>query len=183
MVLRKVRPRFRLAVPREPAEVIDRIVARVRQQDRPCRAMVSGEHRLIELRVNESESHFWSPALSVSVNKNEDGGRSIVNGLVGPNPNLWTLFAMLYMGLWTGVMFSGVFGLVQWSLSNRPWGLWILAALAVALLLLYAASQIGQRFAAPQTAMLRRVLEEALEIPAAERARTEQDPYRKMGPP
>ena len=46
-----------------------------------------------------------------------------------------------------------------------------------ALLALYGVSRAGQRLAAPQTAMLRRVLEEALDIPEGERALTDRDPY------
>lgn len=177
MFVRRVRPRFRSNVPFTADEAVSRVVARVERPGQSCCAMVSGKHGVVELRVNDEEQRFWSPVLNVTVSRAENGPGSVVNGLVGPNPNLWTLFAMLYMGLWTMIMFAGVFGLVQWSLGERPWGLWVTAVLFVALLTLYGMSQVGQRLGAPQTAMLRRVLEEALDLPAAERELTKRDPY------
>jgi hypothetical protein len=152
-------------------------VTRVERPDRPCRVLVSGTHGVVELCVNDDERRAWSPVLAVTVSQPEAGQGSEVHGLVGPNPNLWTLFAMLYMGLWTGVMFAGVFGLVQWSLDQSPWGLWVTAGLVAALAALYAASRAGQHLGAGQTAALRRVLEDALELPVAERALTRRDPY------
>jgi hypothetical protein len=177
MLFRRVRPRFRARVPFSMDETVARVVARVERPDRPCQVMVSGRHGVVELRVNDDEQRSWSPVLAVTVTEAEDGSGSDVHGLVGPNPNLWTLFAMLYMGLWTGIMFAGVFGLVQWSLGESPWGLWVTAGLVTALVTLYAASRFGQHLGAGQTAALRRVLEDALELPVAERALTRRDPY------
>jgi len=177
MLFRRVRPRFRVRVPFRGDEAVACIVARVERPDRPCRVMVSGRHGVVELRVNDGEQRSWSPVLAVTVSDADDGQGSVVHGLVGPNPNLWTLFAMLYMGLWTGIMFAGVFGLVQWSLGESPWGLWVTGGLVAALAALYAASRFGQHLGAGQTAALRRVLEEALDLPVAERALTRRDPY------
>ncbi len=177
MIVRKVRPRFHVPVPFSPGVALERILGRLERPDCPCRVMKSEAHRMIELRVLKHERHFWSPALNVTVQKDDAGDGSVVEGLVGPNPNVWTLFAMLYMGLVTFTMFAAIFGMVQWSLDEWPWGLWVTAGLVLALALLYGLSQVGQRLAAPQTAMLRHVLEDALELPEAERAITDYDPY------
>jgi hypothetical protein len=177
MIVRKVRPRFRLRLQLAADEILARITERLARPDCPCEAMISDAHRLVELRVRKQDRHFWSPALSVTVSEGDRGAGSVVDGLIGPNPNVWTLFAMLYMGLWTMLMFAGIFGLVQWTLDRWPWGLWVTGALAVALALLYLVSRVGQHLAAPQTAMLRHVLEEALDLPQAERSLTDDDPY------
>ncbi len=164
MVVNRIRPRFRLELPLPPAAVIERIRGRLAEPDCPCRSIGSEAHRLVELRVHEHERHFWSPMLSVKVSDDEAGEGSVIDGLVGPNPSVWTLFAMVYMGLWTMVMFAGILGVVQWMLGESVWGLWVTVGLLGALGCAYAMSQVGQRLAAPQTAMLRGVLTEALEL-------------------
>ncbi len=162
MITHRLRPRFQVSLPLAPAAVLDRLASRFGEPDCPCSVMASEAHQLVELRVNEEERHLWSPTLSVTVIADESGSGCVVHGLVGPNPNVWTLFAMLYMGLLTMTLFAGILGLVQWTLGLPVWGLGVTAGLVVALGVSYGLSQAGQRLAAPQTAMLRQVLEDAL---------------------
>ena len=143
----------------------------------PCRGEIADRHGVVELRVLERDRHFWSPALSLTVADAADGQGSVVHGVVGPNPEVWTMFALSYIAMFTLSSFAGTFGLVQWWLGERPWGLWAFAAVAVIVVLMVATSRVGQRLAAPQTAMLRHFVEEVLDAPEAERAVTELDPY------
>ena len=178
MLVRSVRPRFRVRVPMSADRVVARIEKRLQEPDCPCRGMVAARHHVIDLRVRERDRHFWSPALGVSVAEVEDaGGGSVVHGLIGPEPGVWTLFAMLYFGLLTAFGFAAIFGLVQWWLDLQPWGLWIAGGAVLATVAMYATARIGQSRAAPQTAMLRHFLESALDLPPEERAVTDRDPY------
>jgi hypothetical protein len=163
VLVRKMRPRFRLSVPIGAEQVVARLERELREPGCPCRGTVAEGHRVIELRPPESERHFWSPTLSVTVAEEPEGKGSLVHGLVGPNANLWTLFAMSYMGLLTLLVFVGTLGLVQWGLSMRPWGLYAVPLLLLALMAMYGLSLLGQRLAAPQTDALRAFLEGALE--------------------
>ena len=177
MFIRQMRPRFRLPVPMSPDQVIERVEQRLKHPDCPCRGAVAGSHQVIELNVLDRERNFWSPSLSVTVAGTTDETGSVVHGLVGPNPNLWTLFAMAYMGLLTLLMFVGIFGVVQWGLGLYPWGLLGAPVLIAVMGLMHVSSRIGQRLAAPQTAMLRHFLEEALDGLPVERAATDRDPF------
>ena len=163
MIAHRIRPRFRIALPLSTSAVLEGLASLLSVADCPCRVMSSEAYQLLELRVHEDARHLWSPMLSVTVSEDESGDGSIVDGMVGPNPNIWTLFAMLYMGLLTMLVFAGILGAVQWTLGEPLWGLWITAGLLVALAGAYGLSQVGQRLAAPQTALLRSVLEDALE--------------------
>lgn len=175
MLIRHLRPRFSQPVPVGPDQVIEILEQRLAQPDCPCRGAVAGNHRVVELNVLRRDRNFWSPSLSVTVGKGEDGAGSVVHGLVGPNPNLWTLFAMTYMGLLTLLMFVGIFGLIQWSLDLYPWGLFVVPVLLAALGLMFGVSRIGQRLAAPQTAMLRHFLEDVLSAPPVEGPNADRD--------
>lgn len=177
MIVRQMRPRFRLEVPQPPDGVVGRIDERLKRPGCPCRGLVADKHHVVELKVLEQDRHFWSPALSVTVTPDDSGTGSVIHGLVGPNPNVWTLFAMLYMGILTFLIGTGIFGLIQWSLDLPPWGLYVVPVLLLAMLLMYGASRGGQKLAAPQTVMLRGFLEEALELPEDQREVVKRDPY------
>jgi hypothetical protein len=170
MFIRQMRPRFRLPVSASPDRVVERLERRLTQPDCPCTGAVAGHHQVVELNVLKRERNFWSPSLSVTVSPATEGPGSVVHGLVGPNPNLWTLFAMTYMGLLTLLMFVGIFGLIQWWLDLYPWGLFVVPVLIAALAMMLGVSRIGQRLAAPQTSMLRGFLENVLSALEIEQA-------------
>jgi hypothetical protein len=176
MIVREMRPRFRLEVPEPPDAVVGRIDERLKLPDSSCSGMVAENHHVVELRVHERDRHFWSPALSVTVTDDADSG-SVIHGLIGPDPNVWTLFAMLYMGILTFLAGVGIFGLIQWWLDLTPWGLYLVPVLLVALVAMYGISRIGQKLATPQTIVLRAFLEEALDLPERQRAIVTRDPY------
>ena len=170
MFIRQMRPRFCLPVSLGPDRVIERLEQRLAHPNCPCTGAVAGNHKVVELNALKRERHFWSPSLSVTVSAAKEGTGSVVHGLVGPNANLWTLFAMTYMGLLTLLMFVGIFGLIQWSLDLDPWGLFVVPFLIVAMVMMFGVSRIGQRLAAPQTSMLREFLEDVLSAPEVEQA-------------
>lgn len=176
MLFRPMRPRFRLLVPMSPDQVVERLARRLQQPDCPCRGAVASNHQVVELNVLERDRNFWSPSLGVTVSEHPEGSGSMIHGLVGPNPNLWTLFAMTYMGLLTLLMFVGIFGLIQWWLGLRAWGLYGVPVLIAGIGSMYVLSRIGQRLAAPQTAMLRRFLEHTLDASTLEQLAADGDP-------
>jgi hypothetical protein len=42
------------------------------------------------LKIPEHEQNYWSPELHITVEAVEGG--SLVNGVVGPKPKIWTMF-------------------------------------------------------------------------------------------
>lgn len=145
--------------------------------DCPCRGMVADLQRVIDLRVQPEERHLWSPALNLHVEPAEDGDGSVVHGLIGPEPGVWTGIAFATVGIGTGLLFLLTFGTVQLSLGHSPWALWLAGILAIALLAVWAISRTGKRLAEPQTVVLRHFLEDALELDPDERRHTDADPY------
>ena len=161
-----MRPRFRLCVPMSADEVVSRLASHLDEPGAPCFGRISREHGIVELHVCEDHRHFWSPMLGIVVNDQPQG--STVHVQVGPNPEVWTMFTLAYLLLVVAWLFSSVFGLVQWWLGERPWGLWIAGALVIGAAGMYGVSLLGQRLAAPQTAGLRRFVESALGVERAE---------------
>jgi hypothetical protein len=164
----RLRPRFEMELPLTAAEAVARLRARLAEDGCPCRGMVADQQRHVDLRVHRAEQHLWSPALAMEIRDREEGG-SRVHALVGPNPSVWTMVAFSQLALITAALFLFTLGGVQLLLDRPPWAL---AAGGAALLLVAAvwlAARIGQRLAAPQTALLRRFLEESFEAGGAAR--------------
>jgi hypothetical protein len=88
--------------------------------------------------------HFWSPNLEVGF-ESDTGGGSILRGIFGPRPAIWSVFVAAYAAIgFLGVM-GITFGVSQWILGHSPWVLWsgpFAAALALAV---YGVARIGRR--------------------------------------
>jgi len=164
MLAGTIRPRFRIEVSLTPDEIVERVSERLRRPDCPCAGAVADRHHVVELRVHERDRHFWSPTLGLTVVAAAGRSGSVVHGLIGPSPSVWTLFALSYLAMSVLLLGVGIFGLIQGWLGLEPWGLLGVPVLAVVWASMVAVSRTGQRLAEPQTALLRQFLEEALAV-------------------
>jgi len=156
----EMRPRFRLEIPLPPADVHRRLESKLACGGCPCRANVLGNH--VEVTIRDDLRHFWSPHLSLELQEAQEG--SVLNGLFGPSPNVWTMFLAAYAFLVLTGSFSGIFGLVQLSLGEPAWGLGVAIASFLGCAIPYAGSAVGRRLAAEQMELLRCFLEESLQL-------------------
>ena len=155
-----IRPRFNLAVDLEIDEAQTRIIKEAEQSDTLCEVKVFPGY--LCLRIPESERHFWSPRLTVSFDRANDG-KTHLAGVYGPNANVWSLFLFGYLISGSLALFSGIFGFVQLSLSGHAWGLWIFGLMLAAMGALYLLAQAGQKLGAAQTSQLHSIVESAME--------------------
>ena len=154
-----IRPRFSQHLPLAPEDARARIVAEVRHED--ARFEVKSFPGFVCLRIPEDERHFWSPRLNLSLEDDEDGSTRI-EGIYGPNANVWSLFLYGYLLTGSGALFGGSIGFAQHTLDKPAWGLWIFwtsLGLAAALYLL---AQFGQKLGAQQTFRLHQLYEAAI---------------------
>lgn len=156
----EMRPRFQLEIPLPPADVHGRLESRLACGGCPCRAEVLGNH--VEVTIRDDLRHFWSPHLSLELQEAQAG--SVLNGLFGPSPNVWTMFLASYAFLILTAFFAGVLGLVQLSLGQAAWGLGVAVASVLACAIPYAGSMVGRKLAAEQMELLRCFLEESLQL-------------------
>lgn len=119
----------------------------------------------VGIHIPEAERRYWSPRLFLSLEPAPDGGTRI-EGIYGPEIEIWSVF--LYGYLATGLLgaLSGIYGICQHQLDQRPWGLWVCAAMAAGALLLYLFAQFGQKLGAWQTFQLHQAYQAAIGAPA-----------------
>lgn len=158
-----MRPRFEYVAPCPPEAAPGRLSTALARADAPCHGRVFGSHAV--LHVLPAEERVWSPFLSLDIVWHSEG--TLVQGLFGPKPSVWSLFVAAYAVSIFGALFAGGFGIVQWSLGQPPWALAILPLAAVLALVTYGFARYGQQRGRDQMNTLRGFLDAALATPEA----------------
>ncbi len=149
------RPRFKMFTHLNPEEYAENLKIYLKDHQEEFFGNVNREIATISVKTSIDE--YWKPQLSLRTEKDEDG-QTVIRGIFGPSPSLWTFFMFLYF-LWS----------IAWMVFITLWFVgkqiktdeytWCLAASFGCLLLLiatYAASRYGQYKAKKEMAQLRR---------------------------
>lgn len=126
---------------------------------RGCVPRELGHH--VDLSIPKTERRPWSPCVHLEFNEGQDSGTVIAHGQVGPQPGTWTFFFFAFVHGGMIALFGFVLAFVQLTLDQAAWGLWIGVAGLVLTAAVYAATQIGRRLAADQTARLMGIVDAA----------------------
>ncbi|MFQ5583831.1 MAG: hypothetical protein ACE5GL_05295 [Calditrichia bacterium] len=154
----QIRPSFKLVISLSPGKTVERIRDQIKKHEGKVASTVMNNY--IILSIPPEKEHFWSPRLTVEVDEHEKG--SVVRGLFGPRPSVWTMFAGFYFSVIILGTVGLIFGLVQWSLKMTPYGLWAVPAAIVLLAVAYGIALSGQNLGLAQMHLLRSVLDKAL---------------------
>lgn len=154
----RIRPRFKHTIKREKQELEEKISSAFKSESSVVVDHLPGH---IYIKIHPSEQHLWSPQLHLSFEQEEEMVN--VRGLYGPNPTLWAFFFFGYIAIGIGTLFVGMWGLVRWSLGINSMILWVVPGLWLVGVLLYFASQGGQKMGAQQMYDIHHIFEEAIE--------------------
>lgn len=100
--------------------------------------------------------HYWSPQLNMRVESiTEDSKRSIIAGLIGPRPNVWTLFMFIYFSLGTVGFVLGSIGVSRLLLGSYSHFLWAFPIAILFMLSAYLTSKKGEKLASEQTEVIK----------------------------
>lgn len=122
------------------------------------------DHHLI-LDIPLQDRHYWSPQLSLRVEEDEDDpAQSIVKGLIGPRPAVWTLFMFFYLTI--GVAGTGVamWGFAKWMLGDFSHLIWALPIAIFINLTAYRAGKMGEKLGQDQVEILKGFVRDALDL-------------------
>lgn len=107
----------------------------------------------IVIGVSEKDEHYWSPVVSIQILQHNEG--SLIKGLFGPKPDVWTFFALMRLAMITLAVFLGVIGMSQYMLDHEPWALWGLLGIGVLAVLVWLLGRSGRLKARSQVDMLK----------------------------
>lgn len=149
------RPRVELAIPEVPSEVTRRFRLALEAPGCPCEGGVSPGW--ITLRVGPEQRRPWSPWLQLQVGGTDD--RTVLRGVMGPQPEIWTAFVFVYAAMLCAVVAGGVYGGVQVSLGQPATGGLVGAAGLVGLGCACGCDLLGRRLGEGQMGLLRGFVE------------------------
>lgn len=155
----RVRPRFSEVVPYSREETKTRLLAALRNEPADTFELRPFAE-FIGIHLAERDRRYFSPRLFLSLNA-RDNGTTEIEGLYGPEIEVWSVF--LYGYLATGMLgtLSGIYGAATLFIGDEPWAFYVTGTMAAIALTLYLAAQLGQKLGAHQTCQLHRAYERA----------------------
>ena len=138
-----LKPRFKMEVDESPKEILAKFEKNLADKDCKYCSKISGNH--VFLDVPKTEDHFWSPQMDIEIIKSENG-KTIVKGILGPKPKVWTFFMFLHFVTAVAFIVSFVIFYVKWSLSKEyQLYKYLLIALPIFWVFLYFLGQSGKK--------------------------------------
>ncbi len=156
---RRIRPRIRVETPYSVDEIHDRIKCRLKDEAHLCHGQLT--QGFATIFPPPEEQHFWSPQLTLTMEELPQG--SLVRGLYGPQPSVWTMFVFFYSFIGFVTMIVAMTGLSFWSLGKPSAILWWVPVLLLLFLSLYLTAYFGQRLGHKQMTRLHRFIERCLD--------------------
>lgn len=135
----RLRPKCRIVSKHSPQQVLEQISTKLKESNH-LEGQVVQEHAFIRIPIEQQ--HYWSPELHVWA-RNEDT-ETIVYGVVGPKPKIWTMFMFFYTGVLTSAFFGSSYGIIQLMLGMEAPFLWSIPLGILGVALIYGAAQYGQ---------------------------------------
>ena len=155
------RPRFKIKTRLSSEEFKRRLNSQFKIQNRVLGGYVGQELSVIRLRKDKHK--YWAPQLQIRTEKDENNPElTVVRGLFGPKPVVWTFFMFLYILGGTLLLFFGMAWFVQQSLDiETNLAMWAWVGLAI-ILLTYFAGFAGQIISAKHLKVLRDFMEKVV---------------------
>ncbi len=154
----RIRPRFKHLSNYSSKEIQHIIETHLDESNATCTGSISPG--FITLKIPQEDRHYWSPQLTLSIEEQQEG--SIIRGLYGPNPKVWSMFMFSYTAIGSIAFFIAIIGFSNYSLGVDAKILWFLPLLIGLALGLYIVAQIGQKTGAQQMFTLHHFYEDVL---------------------
>jgi Na+/melibiose symporter-like transporter len=138
-----LRPRFKMEFNESNQNLLSKFKTNLEEKNCKYCSKIVDSHIIIDVPVEEN--HFWSPQLNIEIEK-VDENKSIVKGLFGPKPQVWTLFMFFHFAV--AVAFIGflVMAYVQWSLkTDNSFALLMIVLLPILWIFMYFLGRIGKK--------------------------------------
>ena len=176
MKWKRIRPRSRFKIELTVDEVMKLIESKLRDDDDQVTGSILLNHAY--LKIPDKDQHYWSPEFHITVEEAETG--SLVRGIVGPKPKVWTMFMFFYSAVIVLLLFGSAMGVSQWMLGmDAPW-LWSIPAALILWIGIYLAAFYGQYLGYDQTVLLQNFLRESLNPDYALELRYDSYKYNKI---
>lgn len=108
-----LRPRFKIELDRDNETVLEDFE---RLKSAQSDFIVSRIDNHVFIKFPKEKQNYWSPQLHLEIDKIDDN-HSLLYGLFGPNPTIWTLFMFLHFLIAGFFIAFGIWAYTNWSLE------------------------------------------------------------------
>ena len=162
-IVPRVRPRFELNVKWSKEEPLSRISDRLKKSKDGIEGVIVDNHVILD--IPEKYRHFWSPQMNFRfVKENDNSTDTIVRGIIGPRPAVWTLFVFFYFAIGVIGFLISSYGLSKWSLGSYSHTIWAFPISILIMLTAYFAGKFGERLGQDQVMVLKQFVGETLSL-------------------
>ncbi|WP_405576537.1 GTP-binding protein [Winogradskyella sp. Asnod2-B02-A] len=156
-----LRPRFKFEVATNNESLLEGFD---RTKSNQTAFIVSRIDDHVFIKFPKKDQHFWSPQLHLEINSESDD-KSIIHGLFGPNPTVWTMFMFLHF-----IVAGLFFGFGIWAYTNATLGnsyaiqLFLTLFMIIIWFVLYFAGRIGRSKGMPEMHKLHSFMKETIRV-------------------
>lgn len=137
-----LRPRFSIDLPKKHTEVLDDFKNAFQSEECTFLGKIVDGHIFISIPKNKD--HFWSPQLHLEILEH-DNNTTLLKGLFGPKPQVWTLFMFVHFIVGTSFLGFAILLYTRMSLDKDiVFPLVMLIFLPMVWIVLYFLGKIGK---------------------------------------
>ena len=156
-----IRPRFRIDVPHTQKYIMDRIELLINKSANDIRGHTFDNHIILD--IVEKDVHYWSPQLNFRVEQNDqDPNNSVVLGLIGPRPPVWSLFMFIYFSVGILGFFISSYGISKMLIGGYSNFILALPIAIIFMLTAYRVGKYGEKLAKDQIETLKQFVRDAV---------------------
>lgn len=140
------RPRFKVYTKATKNELITLIKKHLESKTKTVGGYANQEFAMVRLRKDKDK--YWAPQLQIRWEEDEDHpGVNVVRGVIGPRPNIWTMF-MFFYGLSGALIITlGSYAVSEYYVKGSSVWIWSIPFAVLLALGTYIATKVGQSIA------------------------------------
>lgn len=138
-----LRPRFKMEFEESQQKLLAKFQGNVKNT--ACKYCVKVIDGHIVIDIPAEENHFWSPQLNIEIAQ-IDENRSVVKGLFGPKPPVWTFFMFIHFAMAFAFIGFSIMAYVKYTLkSDYITALMIAFFLPILWVVMYFLGRLGRK--------------------------------------
>ena len=156
-----LRPRFKIQLKKNNQSALE-LFDKAKEEQNEFIVTRVDDH--VFIKFPKAKQHFWSPQLHLEINS-EDENSSILHGLFGPNPTVWTMFMFLHFFVAVVFIGFGIWAYSNWSLDDSYiMQLFVMILMVILWFVLYFAGRLGRYKGKDEMHLLHDFMKKSLNI-------------------
>ncbi|MBT8234262.1 MAG: hypothetical protein HKN51_02435 [Saprospiraceae bacterium] len=144
-------------------EILERVATLLEKSTNSIKGKIIDEHVILD--IVGAEVHYWSPQLNFRVEVNEgDKNQSLVAGLIGPRPPVWTLFMFIYFLIGVVGFFISSYGVAKLIMGEYSNYILVIPLSILLMLTAYKVGKYGEHLASDQIEILKQFVRDVLNV-------------------